>query len=814
MLRKILLATTLACLSFYVHSQDLTLTSGVVNNTSVGLLEQINLKIKVKNIGTSNASKSHTSIYISNTLSFDNAILLSTISCEALASNQETLDIDFVFPIPANCKRGVNYILVEVDSKNEVLETNENNGFSFSKLITITSFNGQQNLPYPVIFVHGLNSDNKVWDSLVTKIQNFYGWSNGGNMNFCLNQDNNTATSNLISDYRDWTNVSNLYPKGDFFTVNFNVDIYGNSLPPNDLFESNESAITKQGLAIRDAITHVLQLTKRDKVILVGHSMGGLASREYLQNSGIWQIDGNHHVAKLLTIGTPHGGSNATFGPFSPIASLLGNINELGEGTRDLRTSYYSTKGGAYLFGGTESTSTINGFLFPFCNVDVNCNGILGDNVIGLNQKKLQNNLNYSCIIGDGSILGGDGVVSKYSANLKNFYTLPIDTFLIQQPYPYPYPTTKIWHSALPLQYESIIKGLDESNEYDNSYNIDPDKTYFGLFTTQSATGYAYDYDDYKISIQKSGILNAKIKNIPLEKCYFNLLNASQTIIYSDSTNGQGYYEFKKNIDPGLYYIELYAKPDNDSWLFPYALNVSIDCQTSIISTHGNLIACLSNPPILSSNINSGNQWYLNNTPISGANSNNYIPNISGSYSLVTTLNGCVSKTSTPVLVTINPIPTKPTIFRDVNNNLVSSSTTGNQWYTDTTTLITGQTNQSFKPSLVGYYTVKTTLNNCSSPFSDKYYYMVTALTNFTNGQFFHLYPNPTSNHLIVDYNLSDQTQVSVKLVDVYGKTVIYKKNIMKGSKFSISELNRGVYFVQVIDKNNKLLLIDKLIKE
>ena len=724
------------------------------------------------------------------------------------------MDIDFVFPIPANCKLGANYILVKVDSKNEVPETNENNEFILSQLISITSFNGQQNLPYPIIFVHGLNSDNKVWDSLVTKIQNYYGWSNGGNMNFCLNQDNNTATSNSVSDYRDWTIVSNLYPKGDFFTVSFNVDIYGKSLPSDDLFESNESAITKQGLAIRDAITHVLQVTKRDKVILVGHSMGGLASREYLQNSGIWQVDGNHHVAKLLTIGTPHGGSNSTFGPFSPIASLLGSINELGEGPRDLRTNYYTGNKGAYLFGGTESTSTIFGLLSTFCNVDVNCNGVLGDNIIGLNQKSMQNNLNYSCIIGDGSILGGDGVVSTNSANLKNFYTLPIDTFIIRQPYPYPYPSTKIWHSALPWQYESIIRGLDESNEYNNSYNIDLDKTYFGLFTTQNATGYPYDYDDYKIIIQQSGVLNAKIKNIPVGKCYFNLLNSSQTLIYSDSTNGQGYYEFKKNITPGIYYIELYAKPDNESWLFPYALNVTIDCQTSVISTTGNLIACLSNPPILTSNLNSGNQWYLNNTPITGANSNNYIPNISGSYSLVTTLNGCVSKPSTPVSVTINPIPIKPIISRDINNNLVSSSITGNQWYKDTTAIINGQISQTYKPSLVGYYATKVTLNNCSSPFSDKYYYLVTALANLTNDQFIHLYPNPTSNDLIVDYNLTGQVQVTIKILDANGIMLITKNNISKGSKLNVSQLISGIYFIQVIDKNNQLLFTDKLIKQ
>jgi hypothetical protein len=172
------------------------------------------------------------------------------------------------------------------------------------------------------------------------------------------------------------------------------------------------------------------------------------------------------------------------------------------------------------------------------------------------------------------------------------------------------------------------------------------------------------------------------------------------------------------------------------------------------------------------------------------------------------------SAASSATTVTVNAIPAKPTITRDVNINLVSSATAGNQWYRDTSAVIAGQTAQSYKPSTVGYYAVKVTLNNCSSPFSDSYYYLITALANFTNEQFIHLYPNPTSNDLIVDYNLTGQSQVSIKIIDANGKMVINKNKISKGSKLSVSQLNRGIYFVQVIDKNNRLLFTDKLFKE
>tara|TARA_B110000444_G_scaffold186079_1_gene175208 strand:- start:918 stop:1136 length:219 start_codon:yes stop_codon:yes gene_type:complete len=68
----------------------------------------------------------------------------------------------------------------------------------------------------------------------------------------------------------------------------------------------------------------VLQVSNRDKVILMGHSMGGLAAREYFQNSFFWQSDGLSHVAKIATLDTPQGGSNASF-PL--LANLYANIN-------------------------------------------------------------------------------------------------------------------------------------------------------------------------------------------------------------------------------------------------------------------------------------------------------------------------------------------------------------------------------------------------------------------------------------------------------------------------------------------------------
>lgn len=139
------------------------------------------------------------------------------------------------------------------------------------------------NLPYPVIFVHGLNSNDTTWNDVKTLFISNYGLKFGGRMDFCLNQDGNYATSKLPEDYKDYTNSddSHRIVIGDFYTINFDIDNFG--IPYRNNILSNQSAIVKQGKAVSDAIKHVLEITGKDKVILVGHSMGGLASREYLQ---------------------------------------------------------------------------------------------------------------------------------------------------------------------------------------------------------------------------------------------------------------------------------------------------------------------------------------------------------------------------------------------------------------------------------------------------------------------------------------------------------------------------------------------------
>ncbi len=252
-------------------------------------------------------------------------------------------------------------------------------------------------IPYPVIFIHGLDSYSSTWDSLTDTFDNYYGFTYGGRFDFSLNADGNNYTTNMdfystATPNGDMYLFNGTWNNADYFYVNFDVGNDGSFHPNGGTWDvmSNQSAIAKQGEAVAYAIYYVLQLTGRDKVVLMGHSMGGLAAREYLQN---WsQPDNQHHVAKLATTGTPHGGSDEV---------TLGVVDCQGEAYRDLRTTYSGSNDfGIYLFGGVEdNTVTDMAFCSDFYNVDINCNGVINEYVTGLNNKPIPLDLSYSCVI-------------------------------------------------------------------------------------------------------------------------------------------------------------------------------------------------------------------------------------------------------------------------------------------------------------------------------------------------------------------------------------------------------------------------------
>ncbi len=132
-------------------------------------------------------------------------------------------------------------------------------------------------IPYPIILLHGLGQKAEVWND--ANAVKFYaqdlGLGFGGTIKF------SQGVPQLLDNSASKTS--------DFFTVSFS---------------SPYDSIGGWARELRKAIDIVRTTTKSDKVILIGYSMGGVAARYHLILQPI-----NHHVKRLITIGSPHQGS-------------------------------------------------------------------------------------------------------------------------------------------------------------------------------------------------------------------------------------------------------------------------------------------------------------------------------------------------------------------------------------------------------------------------------------------------------------------------------------------------------------------------
>jgi triacylglycerol lipase len=151
--------------------------------------------------------------------------------------------------------------------------------------------------PYPVIFIHGLASSADTWIPYRDYLINNGGWTFGGIPAY----DQLTRTVNIGCPVNTSQPVSCTGSSGDFYTLNFS-DNQGLSF---DIQGGQLAAMIK---AVLDANPG------KTKVLLISHSTGGLAAREYLQglareNNSVTSIPYRGDVAKLITVGAPHQGS-------------------------------------------------------------------------------------------------------------------------------------------------------------------------------------------------------------------------------------------------------------------------------------------------------------------------------------------------------------------------------------------------------------------------------------------------------------------------------------------------------------------------
>jgi pimeloyl-ACP methyl ester carboxylesterase len=435
--------------------------------------------------------------------------------------------------------------------------------------------------PYPIIFVHGLNSNDSTWKEsidYITDITEFTNpYSNNGIFYAVLNISSGTNYSDDVK--TSFSNLHNNLNNNDIYCVNFNnaYDSETNNIllhqdqNADNESESNESAIAKQGYALGIMIDSVLNKTGAEKVILFGHSMGGLAIREYLQKTDatgrhIWWIDPDdneygHKVAKVVTFGTPHGGSDLSDVP-SILSDWLSDIDTKSEAVRDLRNSNDDEDDAIYLFGDNENISFVTN---PY-NMDVNCDGDEVDDIKGLNNEIFNQNIEYTWITSKWTIFfDGDGVVK-----LKNQYVHSIGDTL---------KTDKL-HTDEPKDTYSVVRGLDEPDNSALAYQLTPSHNFTTFnrtiqgFITYQMNNVESDVDFYKINLLYKGSLSLNLSGENSGINRLTLLNESNEEIefITDFPNS-----ITQELDAGIYYIRIDGTAASATWENPYTLTINYD---------------------------------------------------------------------------------------------------------------------------------------------------------------------------------------------------------------------------------------------
>lgn len=424
--------------------------------------------------------------------------------------------------------------------------------------------------PYPVLLMHGWTGSNESWEEVYTdaNVEDIFGSFDTDNHVFwampnaedthvyfedcctflCLFQctyldedltnDDINGTDGVFSDNGEdddvqWVfpNEDNILSPGCLYAYSFNVGknndgtifknpFFSSTAPCDDCSDNNEASVYKQGYAVRRAIEAVLDANPgSEKVILVGHSMGGMAGREYLQRTDdngdpAWWVDPSspdgHKVAKFATLGSPLRGSNLLSSVTFQDPDLDPDVkrNDLpdlnSEAIRDIRWSYadglFSDDAGVYLFGGVEADISND-----YWSYDVNCDGdtddiITGVNISGLDQgfddpwdgttynpdMPLPTNLKYTYYVsdGDGAIshdrqwlfTGGDGEFDDYNNGVS--VSEPndgVDHRLSDRV------NSSLFHTNQNNDVDGVMRLIDEGDYPFFAFEVDTTDWYFGL---------------------------------------------------------------------------------------------------------------------------------------------------------------------------------------------------------------------------------------------------------------------------------------------------------------------------------------------
>lgn len=339
-------------------------------------------------------------------------------------------------------------------------------------------------------------------------------------------------------------------------------------------------------------------------------------------------------------------------------------------------------------------------------------------------------------------------------------------------------------------------------------------------------------------------ITNAVTPTISISAPNTTICSGASVTFTATSSNGgtlPGYQWKLNNVNINGATSSTYTSTSlNNNDVISCVLTSNASCVTSSTANSNNLTITVSSPvtPVINVAITSGQnplcagstiqytasssnggtspvyQWKLNGVNV-GTNSTIYSTSSLVNGDVVTcelTSNaGCVTTNtilSSPIAMTVNPIPATPTVTY-ANGVLTSSASSGNQWYLNGVAIV-GAIDQTLTPTLNGNYTVVVT-NPCTSNPSS-----VTAVGNvsidelFITGNHFSIYPNPTNGKFTVVFTSTEMNKFKLVLHNALGQ-VVYEEDVKDFNgyytkDFDVTEYGKGEYYLSISNsKRNKL---------
>ena len=182
-------------------------------------------------------------------------------------------------------------------------------------------------------------------------------------------------------------------------------------------------------------------------------------------------------------------------------------------------------------------------------------------------------------------------------------------------------------------------------------------------------------------------------------------------------------------------------------------------------------------------------------------------PSSTTSYSVSgSTAFGCSS--SLTKTITVHPLPqvslvsSNSVICVGESATITANGTTSYSWNTGA-----NSSNIVVSPTLNMTYTVTgTDAQNCSAmaQLTQTVSECSSLANSKANENFYSIYPNPAVNKITITFNETDF--VNVKFISALGRVVLEKNNFSSGSAVNISELTKGIYFVQINSGNTQTL--------